>query len=1249
MIVFWDHPKNNGGSNIFNYIIERRDRTSLQWVRCNKKDVTDVNFKVTGLLVGHEYEFRISAENAAGLSVPSPSSPFYKASDTIFKPGAPGNPRILDTTKSSITLAWNKPVYDGGSDILGYIVETSLPDEDEWTVVTPKDGLKGTSFTIINLKENQEYKINISGFNCEGVGEVASVPELTKAEDKLIHPEISLDAEFRKVINIRACNTLRLFVPIRGRPDPTVKWSRENDEPIGRATIESTSSFTSVIIENVNRFDSGKYILTVENSAGSQTAFVNVRVLDTPGAPQNLKIIAVTKESVSLTWEPPLNDGGTKIKNYVIEKRESTRKAYATVNANCHKTRWTVDQLQEGCNYYFRVIAENEYGIGLPVETTESVKVSEKPLPPGKIILQDVTKNSVTLTWEKPEHDGGSRIVAYVIEMQSKGNDTWMQSMIVKVPEAVVTGLTQGQEYMFRVSARNEKGTSEPRQIGVPVIIKELVIVPAVKLLFSTFSVLAGEDLTVNIPYAARPKATVSWQKDGTPLKQTSRVKFETTSDQLCLVVKEACRDDVGQYSIKLSNNAGETTADIAIVVLDKPGPPRGPVQVDEVTSDSVTFSWKPPEYDGGCTIKNYIVEKRETSTMIVFKDTITADGGQYTLLLTNLAGTKTISYNVKVLDRPAQCEGPLNITGVTAEKCVLSWHPPQYDGGSSVTHYIIERRETSRLAWTVVTNNCTVNMFKVTKLLEGNEYIFRVMAVNRYGISEPLDSAQVIMKNPFVTPGSPHILEVSNITRDSMTVCWAPPDTDGGSEIIGYIIEKKDRSGIRWTRCNRQKVTDVCFRVTCLAEDHEYEFKVSAENAAGLGEPSLPSAYYKAYDPKFKPGPPTHVHVIDTTKSSISITWGKPVHDGGSAIQGYIVEICKAENEEWIMCTPPTGLRVNKFEIHKLIENQEYNIRVCAMNKIGVGELAAIPGTAKPEEKTEGPELSLDSELRKGIVVRAGGSVRINIPFRGRPSPDIGWSKDEAELSDKVLIEKGLNYTQLSIDGCDRNDTGKYTLKLENKSVELKNAVKASEIPLPVGKVTLIDVTKSSVSLAWEKPEHDGGSRITGYLIEMQPKGTDKWGVTTSTKTCDGIVSALTAGQEYSFRVIAYNEKGKSDPTPLAAPVIANDLNIEPSFRLLFNSYNVKSGKDLKIEIPVIGRPKPKIEWMKDGEALKQTTRVTYSIQPKFAKIIFSTGVFKYCMLMLQVTGVPIPLLWHWVKFEDIELKFTSKWIAFI
>uniref|UniRef100_A0A672QCF5 Titin n=1 Tax=Sinocyclocheilus grahami TaxID=75366 RepID=A0A672QCF5_SINGR len=865
-----------------------------------------------------EGEYSCTASNRFGNEASS-ATVFYKALDPVFKPGPPHNPKVLDMTKSSVVLAWGKPIYDGGCEIQGYITpgEEGKAAADEWAICTPPTGVKLTRFNVENLKEKQEYKFRVCAVNKVGVGEPADVAGSILPEDKTEEPDLDIDAEFRNVVRIKAGGSLRMFIPFKGRPAPQIKWEKDGGQIKETAQTETSSSHTSLVIDKVNRADSGKYTVTAENSAGAKSETIIVKVLDTPSAPLNFKVKEITKESVTLTWEPPILDGG---------------------------------------------------------------------------------------------------------------------------------------------------------------------------------------------------------------------------------------------------------------------------------------------------------------------------------------------------------------------------------------------RRETSRLAWTVVCNDYKTTTYKVTKLLEGNEYIFRVMAVNSYGVGEPIEAPSVIMKDPFSQPGSPQIIEVTNIAKDSMTICWSAPDTDGGSKILGYIIEKRDRSGIRWTRCNRKKVTDVCFRVHGLIEDHEYEFRVSAENAAGIGEPSLPTSYYKACDPKYKPGPPMHAHVVDTTKTSITVAWGKPLNDGGCAIQGYIVEICKAEEEEWTMCTPPTGLRVNKFEITKLTEQQEYKIQICAINKLGVGEPAVIPGTAKPEDKLETPEIHLDSELRKGIVVRAGGSVRINVPFKGRPIPDIKWTKDEGELSEKTVLEKGINFTQLSIDSCDRRDSGKYTVTLQNSSgsvsefvavkvldtpgaplnlvvkdikkdsvtlvwepplidggakiknyivdkrestrkayanittkcskttykvedlaegamyyfrvmaeneygvglpVETKTASKASEVPQPVGKVMLTDVTKVSASLAWEKPEHDGGSRIAGYLIEMQPKGTDKWDVAANVKTCEGTVTGLTGGQEYLFHVLAYNEKGKSEPKTLAAPVIANDLTIEPSLKLQFNTYSVKSGKDFKLEIPIFGRPKPKITWSKDEQSLKVTSRVTTFFTP--------------------------------------------------
>uniref|UniRef100_A0A8C6NPH5 Titin n=1 Tax=Nothobranchius furzeri TaxID=105023 RepID=A0A8C6NPH5_NOTFU len=825
------------------------------------------------------------------------------------------------------------------------------------------------------------------------------------------------------------------------------------------------------------------------------------------------------------------------------------------------------------------------------------------------------------------------------------------------------------------------KGTSDPRQIGVPVIVKDLVIAPVAKMLFSTFSVLAGEDLTVEVPFLARPKAAATWVKDGQPLKRTTRVNFDSTETMLNLNIKEATKDDVGQYLVILGNTAGETTVNISIVVLDKPGQPRGPVKVEEVISNSVIVSWNPPEYNGGCTIKNYIVEKRDTSTtnwMVVspnlartkikagsilwvklnksiitdqtFKTTglepgmeyefrvyaenivgigkvskvsegqiardpcdppgtpeatkitkdsmtivwtkpeydggakvtgyvvekkelpegrwmksnftnvieteyvatglvqdnqyefrviarnaagvfslpsystgpITArdeiepprisidpeytktvvvnagdcfkidadvhgkplpsihwmkgeqelgstihreikntsnkafisvkeaklsDGGEYILVLKNPGGEKAVHITVVVLDKPGEPLGPLVVTGIAKDCCCLAWKPPCQDGGSKISHYIVQRRETSRLVWTVIDSKVENICLKVTKLLEGDEYIFRVYAVNQFGVGAPLESAPVLIKDPYVQPGSPKNLEVSDVKKDSMVLSWEAPSEDGGSLITGYIIEKHDKEGVRWIRCNRQTVTHLTFKVTGLLESHIYEFRVAAENAVGVGEPSTPSVFYKAIDPVFQPGPPRNPRVTDTSKSSVFLSWGKPTKDGGSEIQGYIVECCTstepgvqaeavdAPAEEWKMCTPPTGVKTTKFEAGNLKEHQAYKFRVCAINKVGVGEHADVSGAVVVEDRKEEPDLDIDPELRNIVTIKAGASLRLFIPIKGRPTPAIKWNKDEAALKETAQVEITSSYTSLVIDKMSRNDSGKYTVTAENSS----------------------------------------------------------------------------------------------------------------------------------------------------------------------------------------------------------------------
>lgn len=89
-----------------------------------------------------------------------------------------------------------------------------------------------------------------------------------------------------------------------------------------------------------------------------------------------------------------------------------------------------------------------------------------------------------------------------------------------------------------------------------------------------------------------------------------------------------------------------------------------------------------------------------------------------------------------------------------------------------------------------------------------------------------------------FLSKDPPGKVEVTDLSRSTVSLKWTVPFSDGGSKIVGYIVERKPYSETgegRWLKCNYTTVTDTCFTVTALGEGEVYEFRVIAKNGAGV------------------------------------------------------------------------------------------------------------------------------------------------------------------------------------------------------------------------------------------------------------------------------------------------------------------------------------------------------------------------------------------------------------------------------
>lgn len=66
---------------------------------------------------------------------------------------------------------------------------------------------------------------------------------------------------------------------------------------------------------------------------------------------------------------------------------------------------------------------------------------------------------------------------------------------------------------------------------------------------------------------------------------------------------------------------------------------------------------------------------------------------------------------------------------------------------------------------------------------------------------------------------------------------------------MIGYHLQMKERSSILWQKINKTAIPGNQWRVTNICPGLIYEFKVAAENAAGIGKLSKTSEEVLAID----------------------------------------------------------------------------------------------------------------------------------------------------------------------------------------------------------------------------------------------------------------------------------------------------------------------------------------------------------------------------------------------------------------
>jgi len=214
----WSAPKSDGGSPVTGYQVEKY--TGAKWIKATKKTITACTFEFDDLLEGSDNEFRVCAENAAGVGAPSETTGKFTAKDPYEVPGRPEAPEVKERTEDRATLGFKAPDSDGGSPITGYVVEMKGRLDTKWKVIG-KD-VKELEFVATGLKPDAEFEFRVSAVNKAGQGQ-ASPPSKPSKYGKFIRSRNIRPLFSISLWGVSGSVTLGRWIDARGK----VSWGMQ--------------------------------------------------------------------------------------------------------------------------------------------------------------------------------------------------------------------------------------------------------------------------------------------------------------------------------------------------------------------------------------------------------------------------------------------------------------------------------------------------------------------------------------------------------------------------------------------------------------------------------------------------------------------------------------------------------------------------------------------------------------------------------------------------------------------------------------------------------------------------------------------------------------------------------------------------------------------------------------------------------------------------------------------------------------
>ena len=515
----WDAPVPSGDLKVSGYnVYQGTSPGGESDSPVNGSLLTSTNYTVTGLTNGSTYYFTVKAVTVDVISVKrvaNGASAGQASCEVSATPATvPGPPAQLTAAPADrqVTLSWDRPASDGGSQVSGYNVYQGTSPGGEGDTPVNGSPVTSTSYPVTGLTNGSTYYFTVIAVNAHGPGaasaEVPSTP-LTVPEAPT---QLTAAPGDRQV-------TLKWDPPASDGGSPVTAYDLYVGSTAhfgGRAPLAEVTG-RAVIVTGLANGTTYYFRVTAVSKVGQGLPSNEVPAvpLTVPGAPTKLTATPGNSKA-TLTWTAPAS-GGAPIKGFIIYQGTSPDGETGTpVNGSLVAgTSHTVTGLTNGTTYFFKVVAVNAAGLSpLSAEASAALKVIVPPPSTGPAstapastgpastgpastapastgpastapastapastapastapaltaptgLTATAGDTQVHLSWTAPTSDGGSPVASYKIyvarvpgvqELPAVGTAT--------TTDAIVTKLSNRAVYYFMVTAVNTAGNEGP-------------------------------------------------------------------------------------------------------------------------------------------------------------------------------------------------------------------------------------------------------------------------------------------------------------------------------------------------------------------------------------------------------------------------------------------------------------------------------------------------------------------------------------------------------------------------------------------------------------------------------------------------------------------------------------------------------------------------------------------------------------------------------------------------------------------